>query len=163
MGAQPPPLNNQNINIHSENISSFSLYCLALAFVHYRQVYIVHSGLQDESQQLNIKRDDTTKERLELATTLSVLVVVLLPKVSWDIFIFQSVYFFLLQRNYAAEVICLSSQLGLYFLDAHTLLSNEEHPELPDWRETIRQEVAAYIEATGHFREEIPHGHSPNL
>ena len=32
----------------------------------------------------------------------------------------------------------LSSQLGLNFLDAHTLLSNEEHPELPDWRETIR-------------------------
>ena len=42
----------------------------------------------------------------------------------------------------------LSYQLGLNFLDAHTLLSNEEHPELPDWRETIRQEVAAYIEAT---------------
>ena len=40
----------------------------------------------------------------------------------------------------------LSSQLGLNFLDAHTLLSNEEHTELPDWRETIRQEVAAYIE-----------------
>ena len=34
----------------------------------------------------------------------------------------------------------LSSQLGLNFLDAHTLLSNEEHPELPDWRETIRQD-----------------------
>ena len=58
----------------------------------------------------------------------------------------------------------LSSQLGLNFLDAHTLLSNEEHPELPDWRETIRQEVAAYIEeATGRFSEEIPDRHPPNL
>ena len=44
----------------------------------------------------------------------------------------------------------LSSKLGLNFLDAHILLSNEEHPELSDWRETIRQEVAAYIEATVH-------------
>ena len=42
----------------------------------------------------------------------------------------------------------LSSQLGLNFLDAHTQLSNEEHPEIPDWRETTRQEVAANIEAT---------------
>ena len=50
----------------------------------------------------------------------------------------------------------LSSQLGLNFLDVHTLLSNEEHPELPDWRETIRHEVAAYIETTGRFSEEIP-------
>ena len=50
----------------------------------------------------------------------------------------------------------LSSQLGLNFLDAHTLLSNEEHPELPDWSETIRQEVAAYIKATGRFSKEIP-------
>ena len=57
----------------------------------------------------------------------------------------------------------LSSQLGLNFLDAHTLLSNEEHPELPDWRETIRQEVAAYIEATGRFSEEIPDRPPPNL
>ena len=58
----------------------------------------------------------------------------------------------------------LSSQLGLNLLDAHTLLSNEEHPELPDWRETIRQEVAAYIEeATGRFSEEIPDRHPPNL
>ena len=34
--------------------------------------------------------------------------------------------------------------------------SNEEQPELPDWREIIRQEVAAYIEVTGRFSEEIP-------
>ena len=33
---------------------SFSIYCLALAFEHYRQVYIVHSGLQDESLQVTI-------------------------------------------------------------------------------------------------------------
>ena len=58
-----------------------------------------------------------------------------------------------LLKNYATEVII---QLGLYFLDAHTLLSNEEHPELPDWRETIRQEVAAYIKTTGCFSEEFP-------
>ena len=30
---------------------SFSIYCLALAFEHYRQVNIVHSWLQDESLQ----------------------------------------------------------------------------------------------------------------
>ena len=57
----------------------------------------------------------------------------------------------------------LSSQLGLNFLDAHTLLSNEEHPELPDWRETIRKEVAAYIEVTGRFSEEIPDRPPPDL
>ena len=33
---------------------SFFIYCLALAFKHYRQVYIVHSGLQDESLQVTI-------------------------------------------------------------------------------------------------------------
>ena len=37
----------------------------------------------------------------------------------------------------------LSSQL-----DTHTGLSNDDHPELTDWRETVRTEVAAYIEAT---------------
>ena len=31
---------------------SFSIYCLALPFEHYRQVYIVHSGLQDESNKV---------------------------------------------------------------------------------------------------------------
>ena len=35
---------------------SFSIYCLALAFEHYRQVYIVHSGLQDESLQVTISK-----------------------------------------------------------------------------------------------------------
>ena len=34
---------------------SFSIYCLALAFEHYRQVYIVHSGLQDESLQVTYR------------------------------------------------------------------------------------------------------------
>ena len=57
----------------------------------------------------------------------------------------------------------LSSQLGLNFLDAHNLLSNEEHQELLHWRETIRQEVAAYIEATGRFSEEIPDQTPKNL
>ena len=57
----------------------------------------------------------------------------------------------------------LSFQHGLNFLDAHTLLSNEEYPELPDWRETIRQEVAAYIEATGRFSKENPDRPPPNL
>ena len=35
---------------------SFSIYCLKLAFEHYRQVYIVHSGLQDESLQVTISK-----------------------------------------------------------------------------------------------------------
>ena len=35
---------------------SFSIYCLALAFEHYRQVSIVHSGLQDESLQVTISK-----------------------------------------------------------------------------------------------------------
>ena len=35
---------------------SFFIYCLALAFEHYRQVYIVHSGLQDESLQVTISK-----------------------------------------------------------------------------------------------------------
>ena len=35
---------------------SFSIYCLALAFEHYRQVYIVHSGMQDESLQVTISK-----------------------------------------------------------------------------------------------------------
>ena len=35
---------------------SFSIYCLTLAFEHYRQVYIVHSGLQDESLQVTITK-----------------------------------------------------------------------------------------------------------
>ena len=35
---------------------SFSMYCQALAFEHYRQVYIVHSGLQDESLQVTISK-----------------------------------------------------------------------------------------------------------
>ena len=35
---------------------SFYIYCLALAFEHYRQVYIVHSGLQDESLQVTISK-----------------------------------------------------------------------------------------------------------
>ena len=35
---------------------SFSIYCLTLAFEHYRQVYIVHSGLQDESLQVTISK-----------------------------------------------------------------------------------------------------------
>ena len=35
---------------------SFSIYCLALAFEHYQQVYIVHSGLQDESLQVTISK-----------------------------------------------------------------------------------------------------------
>ena len=56
----------------------------------------------------------------------------------------------------------LSSQIGLNFIDAHTLLSNKEHPELPDWRETIQKEVAAYIEATGRFKEKIPDRPLPN-
>ena len=56
----------------------------------------------------------------------------------------------------------LSSQLGLNFLDAQTLLSNEEHPELPDLQEAIQQEVAAYIEVTGRFKEKIPDRPHPN-
>ena len=36
--------------------NSFSVYCLSLAFEHYRQVYIVHSGLQDESLQVTISK-----------------------------------------------------------------------------------------------------------
>ncbi|MCG8032941.1 MAG: RNAse HI domain-containing protein, partial [Candidatus Thiodiazotropha taylori] len=55
----------------------------------------------------------------------------------------------------------LSSQLGLNFIDSHTLLSNDEHPELPDWRETIRREVSAYIEATERFSEKIPDSPPP--
>ena len=35
---------------------SLSIYCLALAFEHYRQVYIVHSGLQNESLQATISK-----------------------------------------------------------------------------------------------------------
>ena len=35
----------------------------------------------------------------------------------------------------------LSSQLGLNFLDAHTLHSNEEQPELPDWREMCSRDT----------------------
>ena len=35
---------------------SFSIYCLALAFEHYWQVNIVHSGLQDESLQVTISK-----------------------------------------------------------------------------------------------------------
>ena len=35
---------------------SFSIYGLALAFEHYRQMYIVHSGLQDESLQVTISK-----------------------------------------------------------------------------------------------------------
>ena len=50
----------------------------------------------------------------------------------------------------------LSSQLGLNYLDTHTLLSNDDHPEVPHWRETIKREVAVYIEATGRFSEKIP-------
>ena len=41
---------------HPVNFLSFSIYCLALAFEHYRQVYIVHSGLQDESLQVTISK-----------------------------------------------------------------------------------------------------------
>ena len=37
-------------------VLSFSLYCLAFAFKHYQQVYIVHSGLQDESLQVTISK-----------------------------------------------------------------------------------------------------------
>ena len=40
----------------NENFLSFSIYCLALGFEHYRQVYIVHSGLQDESLQVTISK-----------------------------------------------------------------------------------------------------------
>ena len=52
-------LNKFNIKYRSMNVSfflSFSIYCLALAFEHYRQVYIVHSGLQDESLQVTISK-----------------------------------------------------------------------------------------------------------
>ena len=43
--------------------------------------------------------------------------------------------------------------LEMNFLDTHTLL----HPKLPNWRETIRQEAAGFIMATGRFRDEIPY------
>ena len=38
------------------DILSFSIYCLVLAFEHYRQGYIVHSGSQDESLQVTISK-----------------------------------------------------------------------------------------------------------
>ena len=38
------------------SLFSVSIYCLALASEHYRQVYIVYSGLQDESLQGTISK-----------------------------------------------------------------------------------------------------------
>jgi len=40
---------------------------------------------------------------------------------------------------------------GIPALDAHTLLSTEENPDLNDWRDRIQSELAAYIHATGRF------------
>ena len=57
----------------------------------------------------------------------------------------------------------LSSQLGLNYLDTHTVISNDDHPELPDWRETIKRTVAAYIEATGRFSERTPDRPHPDV
>ena len=45
---------------------SFSIYCLALAFEHYQQVYIVHSGLQDESLQATRKRMKRMADRVDV-------------------------------------------------------------------------------------------------
>ena len=35
---------------------SFSIYCRTFAFEHYRQLYIVHPGLEDESLQVTISK-----------------------------------------------------------------------------------------------------------
>ena len=56
----------------------------------------------------------------------------------------------------------LSSQLNLDWPSLKLIPYYEEHQELPYWKEFIRQEVAAYFEATGRFGEEIPDQPPPN-
>ena len=51
---KPIPAKTENFKKSSFFFLSCSIYCLALAFEHYRQVYNVHSGLQDESLQVTI-------------------------------------------------------------------------------------------------------------
>ena len=45
---------NQFQNNWPKHVLPFSIYCLVLAFEHYRQVYIVQCGLQDESLHVTI-------------------------------------------------------------------------------------------------------------
>ena len=46
----------------------------------------------------------------------------------------------------------LSRSTGLYHLDLHDLLGNEEDDNIPDYRENIRLELTQYIRATGRFQ-----------
>ena len=42
--------------------------------------------------------------------------------------------------------------LGIHGPDTQLLSNDELHPELPNWREVIRQKVAAFIDATGRIK-----------
>ena len=46
----------------------------------------------------------------------------------------------------------LSRSTGLYHLDLHDLLGNEDDDNTPDHRESIRQELTQFIRATGRFQ-----------
>ena len=46
----------------------------------------------------------------------------------------------------------LSQSIGLYHLDLHTLLGNEEGDNIPNYRETIMKELTEFIRATGRFQ-----------
>ena len=47
----------------------------------------------------------------------------------------------------------LQSQLGIHRPDTQLLLSDEQYPELLNWREVIRQEVAIFIDDTCRFKK----------
>ena len=46
----------------------------------------------------------------------------------------------------------LSRSIGLYHLDLHTLLGNEEDDNIPNYRETIMKELTEFFRATGRFQ-----------
>ena len=54
----------------------------------------------------------------------------------------------------------LGQKLGLYHLDTKELLGSSNHENIPEYRETIRRELADFIEATGRFS---PNKASPTL
>ena len=54
----------------------------------------------------------------------------------------------------------LGQKLGLYHLDTKELLGSSDHENIPEYRETIRRELADFIEATGRFS---PNKASPTL
>ena len=56
----------------------------------------------------------------------------------------------------------LAAQIGLHNPNIQTLLGDEDHDEISNWREIIRQELANYIEATGRFAEKVLSGPLPS-